>query len=142
MRDIVVKRAMTRDPPRIGAGETVRGAAERMSKRNTSFLLVCGAADELLGVITDHDITERVIAAGRDPAGTLVRDTLTPDPICCREDDDLEDAAWLMERRSVRRVVVLDRAHRVVGVLSVDDVARALADGLVGDVLRHTRAPL
>jgi CBS domain-containing protein len=140
MPDLSVKHAMLSDPPSVSAHETVRAAAERMCALNAGFLVVHNAGAGPVGLITDRDITI-LTAAGRDAASTVVRDAMTPHVVFCRESDDLEDAAWLMERHEVRRLIVLDGRRRVVGVLSVDDVARAMSTRLAGTVLCHTTGP-
>ncbi|HEX9100699.1 MAG TPA: CBS domain-containing protein [Polyangia bacterium] len=132
---------MLADPPSVAPHETVRAAAERMCALNASFLVVHDDGGDPIGLVTDRDIT-MLTAAGRDAATTAVRDAMTPQVVFCRASDDVEDAVWLMERHEVRRVLVLDDGRRVVGVLSVDDVARALSTQLAGSVLRHTSAPM
>jgi CBS domain-containing protein len=141
MAQLLVEQAMLADPPSITPHESVRAAAERMCALNAGFLIVHDGGGDPIGLVTDRDFTT-LTAAGRDAATTAVHDLMTPQPVFCRDSDDVEDAVWLMERHEVRRVVVLDDRRRVVGVLSVDDVARALSTQLAGSVLRHTTAPM
>ena len=141
MAQLFVEQAMLADPPSIAPHESVRAAAERMCALNSGFLVVHGEGDDPIGLVTDREFTT-LTAAGRDAATTIVRDVMTPQAVFCRASDDVEDAVWLMERHEVRRVVVLGEDRRVVGVLSVDDVARALSTQLAGSVLRHTTAPM
>ncbi len=135
-----VQQAMLADPPTIAPHETVRTAAERMCASHAGFLVVRDDASEPIGLFTDRDITA-LTAAGRDAATTPVGEAMTPQLVFCRPSDDVEDAVWLMERHELRRLVVLDESRRVVGVISVDDVARAMSMRLAGSVLRHTSAP-
>ena len=139
MAQLSVEQAMLADPPSVASHASVRAAAERMCALNVGFLVVHDEGANPIGLVTDRDIT-MLTAAGRDAATTAVRDVMTPQAVFCRASDDVEDAVWLMERHEVRRVVVLDDGRRVVGVLSVDDVARALSTQLAGSVLRHTNA--
>jgi predicted transcriptional regulator len=140
MPDLSVKHAMSTEPPTIAPTETVRVAAGRLCAPGVACLVVHDGGSEPLGLVTDRDITA-LIAAGKDAATTAVRDAMTARVVSCRESDDVEDAVWLMERNDVRRVIVLDEARHVVGVLSVDDVARALSTRLAGSVLCHTAGP-
>lgn len=137
MPDVTVKQAMLADPPCVPPCASVRAAAERMCAHHAGFLVVRDEGADPIGLITDRDITV-LVAADRDAATTVVRDAMTPHVVFCRDSDDLEDAAWLMERHEVRRLIVLDQHRCVVGVLSVDDVARALSTRLAGTVLCHT----
>jgi CBS domain-containing protein len=143
MPDTPLKNVMTPDPVWISPHEMLRTAAQRMKALNIGFLVVYDVPTGVVGVITDRDITVRAVAEGLDPASTQVREAMTTHVASCYDDDDLEDAAWLMERKAVRRLVVLNRAHELVGVLSLDDVARALgAERLAGHVLHHTSTPI
>ncbi len=133
---------MTPHPERIGPHDSIQVAAERMRGVNIGFLVVYDAPAGVVGVVTDRDITVRATAAGRDPT-TEVREVMTTQALGCYDDDSVERAAALMVRHAVRRLVVLDRAQELVGVLSVDDVAHALGSAPVaGDVLRLTSTPL
>jgi CBS domain-containing protein len=87
-----------------------------------------------VGVITDRDICCRAIGAGKDPTKTPVRAIMTGVMTSCFEDQDCKDAARLMKEKGVRRLTVVDRKQAMVGVLSVDDLARCSHD-LAGDVL-------
>lgn len=127
---------MLANPPAIAPHDTVRTAAERMHALDISVLVVHQDGDGPLGLVTDREITH-LVATGRDPAATPVHEAMTS-AVVCRDHDDLEDAAWLMERHGVRRLVVVDDERTLVGIVSVDDVARLLTTRLAGDVLRHT----
>ena len=95
------------------------------------------------GVITDRDITLRGLGEGRVPQLTRVRDIMTPSVLWCYEDETLTEAASILEENRVRRLVVLDDAKRVVGLLSLDDLAAGMSsDRLLGTVLRHVTAPV
>jgi CBS domain-containing protein len=132
-----VKDVMLADPPCIAPHAPVRAAAKMMCALNASFLVVRADAGDALGLITDRDLT-LLTASGRDPAVTRVCEAMSPHVVFCRDSDDVEDAAWLMERHEARRLIVLDGERRVVGVLSVDDLARGMTPRLAGAVLRHT----
>jgi len=128
---------MTREVEIVGPSTTLEQAAQKMDALQVGMLPVC-EGDRLVGVITDRDIAIRGVAEARDAKVTSVHDIMTPDVVYGFEDDDVVQAARLMEEHQVRRLVVLDSEHRLVGVLSVDDIATAPKDEkLAGIVLRR-----
>lgn len=136
-----VKHVMTRRAVVIAPEDTIARAAQKMRDFNIGMLPVC-AADRLVGVVTDRDITVRATASLRDPARTTVRDVMTPQVFYCFEEQAIDEAAELMEQRAIRRLLVLDTDMRLIGVLSVDDVARAVgATRVAGEIVEHAAAP-
>jgi signal-transduction protein with cAMP-binding, CBS, and nucleotidyltransferase domain len=130
-----VKDVMTRIVLAIPPESSVQYAA-RMMKFNEIGMLLVGTKEDVAGVITDRDLTVRVTAETRDPVHTEVREVMSSPAIYCFDDQDIEDACFMMEDTKVRRLVVCDRKRDVVGVLSLDDVAsRARKDKLSGHVL-------
>jgi CBS domain-containing protein len=79
--------------------------------------------DRLLGVITDRDITIRSVAEGHDPRTDRVCDAMTPQVFYCFEENDVADAAQLMRDKQVRRLPVLNENKRLVGIVSLGDLA-------------------
>src|SRR5437868_8930789 len=79
--------------------------------------------EKLVGIVTDRDIVVRCIAEGRDPVGTTSDEILSPDPTTIRPNDDVDAAARLMAQRQVRRLPVVDQSGRLVGMLSLGDIA-------------------
>ena len=79
---------------------------------------------KLIGVITDRDLCLRVMAPGLYPAHTWARDCMTPHPICCRADDEVEVALQKMKDQQVRRLPVVDERMRLQGVISISDFVR------------------
>ena len=102
---------------------TIRDAARQMLDGDTGALLV-GSPDQPQGVVTDRDITVRAVAEGRGP-DTPVGEVMTAEVVTVREDQDLDDVAMLMSDRQLRRVAVLDGEGRVVGMISVGDLAKS-----------------
>jgi CBS domain-containing protein len=136
---MLVRDAMTQPVETIGPEETLQAAARRMKEQGVGALVV-REGDRIAGILTDRDIVVRTVAEGRSPAVARVRSAMTAQVIECRDHDELEGAARHMARGAVRRLVVRDRAGRVVGILSVDDVALR-SPALAGEIVEHVRAP-
>ncbi|WP_142847463.1 CBS domain-containing protein [Telmatospirillum sp. J64-1] len=106
----------------IGPDLSVYDAARMMRDIDTGFLPV-GEGDRLIGTLTDRDITMRSTAEGKDPNQSKVREAMSEKLVYCFEDDDLNEAAALMGEAQIRRLPVLNRDKRLVGVLSLGDVS-------------------
>lgn len=137
-----VKDVMTRGVECARPTDSIARAAERMKELNVGSLPVCGDNDKLVGMITDRDITTRATAEGCDPSSTCVSDTMTPKVIPVFEDQDVQEAARLMEEHQVRRLVVLNADKRLVGIVSLGDLAvRAGDEQLSGEALEQVSEP-
>jgi CBS domain-containing protein len=122
--------------------DSIAHAAERMRELDVGALPVCGDNDKLAGIVTDRDITIRGTAECCDPEGTHVSDIMTPGIVYCFEDQDVSEAARVMEEKQVRRLVVLNRDRRMVGILSLGDLAvRNHDDRLSGEALERISEP-
>lgn len=124
---------MTPDPQTIGPDESLRRAAELMDELDVGVLPVCDG-ERLVGIVTDRDITVRATAAGLSPDSGKVGDVMTADLSWCFEDEDSSIAERLMRRTRIRRLPVLNVHRRLVGVISLGDLA-AKGAGDVGDTL-------
>lgn len=114
---------------------TVAEAAQRMADDDFGALPICNGEGRLQGVITDRDIVVKVIAAGRDPQTTKVSDLADQgEVVTIGADDSAEEAIRTMKDHGVRRLPVID-GHDLVGMLSQADIARALPDAKVGDLV-------
>lgn len=116
-----VQEIMTRDVSIISPDETLAAAATRMAQLDVGALPV-GEGDRLVGMITDRDIAVRGIAEGRGPSAK-VRDVMTPQIRYCFADQDINEIAENMADIQLRRLPVLDRDKRLVGILSLCDIA-------------------
>ncbi len=133
--------AMTPDVELTAPDATLQEAAMRMRNAGVGILPV-GENDRLVGVITDRDITVRSTARGLDPRSTRVRDAMTPQVLYCYYDQPVSEAARMMEQKAVRRLIVLDRGKRMVGIISLDDVAKLPGEERrVGEVLERVAEP-
>ena len=116
-----VKEAMSRDVQIVSPDQSIRDAARMMAELDCGCLPV-GENDRLVGMITDRDIAVRAVAEGM-PLKTPVRDIMSPEVRYCFEDSELDEVAQNMADIKVRRLPVLDGHKRLVGILSLGDVA-------------------
>ena len=125
-----VSEAMTRDICVCGPDESIRDCAQAMRRYDIGALPVA-ENNLLIGMVTDRDIAVRATAAGKGP-DTPVREVLSREVLFCYDDQDLAHVAESMGLAKIRRVPVLRRDRRMVGMLSLADVARASADAAGG----------
>lgn len=116
-----VSEAMTRDVRVANPDQSIREAAQMMVDLDAGALPV-GAEDRLIGMITDRDIAIRGVAKGRTP-DTPVRDVMTADVKYCFEDEEIEKVARNMADIQVRRLPVVNREKRLVGIIAIADLA-------------------
>lgn len=136
-----VREIATPEPKRIRPDATLAEAASGMKTLDIGFMPVFDG-ERLVGILTDRDIVTRAVAGGCDPKTTLVGDVMSRATHCCFEDQDIKDAAQIMERSRIRRLPVLDRKEQLVGILSLGDLAARARDvELAGKVLTRVSAP-
>jgi CBS domain-containing protein len=132
---------MTREVEVIHPTATLAEAAEKMKQLNVGPLPVCDGT-RVLGMVTDRDITVRGTAAGHDPNKTNVQNVMTEDIVYVYDDQDVEEAARTMAEKQIRRVVVLNRDKRLVGIVAMADLAvDAQKDKLSGQTLERISEP-
>ena len=132
---------MTANPVVLGPDTVLREAAQKMRELDSGVMPV-GENDRLVGMLTDRDITVRATADGKAPNTTPVRDVISSEVIYCFADDDVEVAARKMEEHQIRRVIVLNRDKRLVGIASLGDLAvHAPTDRLAGEVTEAVSEP-
>ena len=130
---MLVKEVMSTHLETVAPTTTIKDCASKMDHLGVGALPVWENGQPI-GVVTDRDICCRVVGAGKDPAKTPARAVMTSVVTSCFEDQDCEEAARLMKDKGVRRLTVLNRTQAMVGVLSVDDLARC-SHNLAGEVL-------
>ena len=136
-----VNEIITHDPEVIRPETALIEAAQKMKSLDIGMLPVCDG-DRLVGVITDRDITVRGVAQGYDPKTARVQEVMTPEVIYCFDDEDVKDVAKKMEEKQVRRLPVLNREKRLVGIVSLGDLAvRTGKEKLAGEVLERVSKP-
>ena len=125
---------MSREVKLVSPDDNVRQVAQIMREADTGILPVA-EGDRLIGMLTDRDVTVRLVAEGRDPGQTKVRDVMTADIRYVFEDEDLEHVAENMAEQQVRRLPVMNRQKRLVGVVSLGDMAKGRQSPLAGRAL-------
>lgn len=118
---------------------TIREASRWMRADNVGALPV-GENDRLIGMVTDRDIVTRAVAEERSPGNTSVREVMSEGLCYCFEDDDVEGASQVMATHQVRRLPVLNRQKRLVGVVALADISRA-DDECAQEALKDISAP-
>jgi CBS domain-containing protein len=114
---------------------TLRDAARSMADLDTGVLPV-GEEDKLMGVVTDRDIVIRGVAEERDPNSTTLRDVMSVGVCYCFDDEDVRDVADQMAELQVRRLPVLNRDKRLVGIVSLGDLSQRADTSLTGEALQ------
>jgi CBS domain-containing protein len=127
-----IKTIMSSSPDYAEPQETARDAAMRMRQRAVGSLIVINDAYAPVGIITDRDLMERVLAAGKDPDATRLVDIMTASPATIAETDTIGRALQLMREHSVRRLPVEDELGRVCGLVSLDDILANFAEKCQG----------
>ena len=122
MAGVQVKDIMTRNVEVVHPEATLWEAAQKMAALDVGMLPVCNG-DQLVGMLTDRDITVRATAEGRDPKTTKVHEVMTPEVVYVFEDDDVSEAARIMMEQQIRRLVVLNQSKKLAGIISLGDLA-------------------
>ena len=137
-----VREAMTRGAECVRPDTPLQEAARKMRDLDVGPMPVCGDNDRLVGMLTDRDIAVRAVAEGKDPTRTPVRDVMTEGISYCFEDDDVNDAARQMSEKQIRRLVVLNEDKRLVGIVSLGDLATQTGDrNTAGKTLERVSEP-
>jgi CBS domain-containing protein len=116
-----INQVMTRHVEIVEPEATLKDAAQIMDDQDVGALPVCDN-DRLVGIITDRDIIVRAVSAGMDPNRSRVADSMTSPILYCYDDQDTDEVRRMMQEKKVRRLPVLDRAKRMVGIVSNSDV--------------------
>ncbi|MBT2530085.1 CBS domain-containing protein [Streptomyces sp. ISL-99] len=128
-----VREIMTSAPVTVGVLTAVSEVAHRMREENIGAVLVA-EGDTLRGLVTDRDLVVRVLAEGKDPGDTTVRDVCSPDLVTVTADDEVDRAIELMREHSLRRLPVVE-GTTAVGIVSLGDLAIERDPGsALGDV--------
>jgi CBS domain-containing protein len=134
-----VRDTMTENPRSVGSSTSVTEAARLMRDEHIGSLPITDA-EQLVGMITDRDITTRVVAEAADPAATSVGDVYSRDLVSIEPDEDLEDALQLMARHQVRRLPVVENG-RLVGIVAQADIALSANEMKTGALVEAISKP-
>lgn len=129
-----VKDAMHKGAVWVEASTPVSEVAKKMKAFDIGAIPV-GENDRLVGIITDRDITVRCVSEGKDCSQIPAKEIMTEGVVYCNEEEDLADAVRIMEQRKIRRLPVLNNDKRLVGMLSIDDIAHAAPQSLTAEVM-------
>jgi CBS domain-containing protein len=125
---------MTSDPTCVQETQTVREAAQLMADKGVGALPICGEDNRLKGMLTDRDIVVKVLAEGKDPRSVTAGELAQGEAVTIGADDEATEIMTTMSQHKVRRLPVID-GHTLVGIISQADVARALPEPQVGDLV-------
>ena len=136
-----LKEVMSRDVQVSSPDDTIMEAAQQMREGNFGMMPV-GENDRMIGAISDRDIAIRVVADGKDPGTTRVRDVMSGGIVWAYEDDSVGDAAKLMSEHQIRRLPILNADKRLVGIVALGDFAVESADiEAAGEALSEISKP-
>ena len=108
----------------------------RMMAKDDIGAVPIGEDDRLVGMLTDRDIALRVVAKGLDPEQTTAGDVMSKGAVWCRTSSTIEDAIHVMDQKQIRRLPVIDDNKRLVGMLSLGDIAHSVSRDLSGEILQ------
>ncbi len=128
------REAMSGSPECVRENDTIADAAKKLAQLNVGAMPICGADDRLKGMLTDRDIVVKVLARDKDPKSTRAGELGEGKPVTIGADDSLGEAVQTMIEHKVRRLPVID-GHRLVGILSQADLAKAMPKDDVGRLI-------
>ncbi len=131
---------MTPEAQCVAPDQTLTEAAKRLRYLEVGALPVC-ENDRLIGMITDRDITVRAVATGLPPEQTQVRAAMSPGVIYAFEDQDVKEVSQLMAKHQIRRLPVLNRQKRLVGMIALGDLAMETSADMAGRALQAISLP-
>lgn len=134
-----ISEVMTTEVETVSADQTAREAAGFMLRADAGSIPVCDGG-RVIGMITDRDIAVRGVAEGRGP-DTPVGELMSDGIICAHEDEDVQSVARRMSEEQVRRIPVIDAEERLVGIVSLGDLARETRGEAAERALEGVSAP-
>jgi CBS domain-containing protein len=124
LRDIRARDVMTRNVMTVHPADSVERAARLMRECDCGAIPVVDNDGRLIGMVTDRDITVRLVARGADIRRAFVDDCMTDEAFACNVNDSIDDCMRTMSRHQIRRLPILDDRDRVMGIVSQSDLAR------------------
>jgi CBS domain-containing protein len=134
-----IKEMMHKGVEWVSPETPVTALAKKMLQHDVGALPV-GENDRLVGMVTDRDIAVRGVAKGKDISKLTARDIMTKGVIWCRDSENADDAAHIMETKHLRRLPVIDENKRMVGMLSLGDISHAASQRIAAEVTKGVSA--
>ena len=134
-----VKQAMHQGVQWVDPSTSIKELAGLMREHDIGAIPI-GENDRLVGMVTDRDIVCRCIAAGVDVAKATARDVMSKGIVFCSDQEELDDAARIMEDKRIRRLPVINQDKRMIGMLSVGDISQTGSRDLTGEVMQSVSA--
>jgi CBS domain-containing protein len=134
-----VKQAMHQGVQWVDPNTSIKELARLMREHDIGAIPI-GENDRLVGMVTDRDIVCRCVAAGLDVAEVTARDVMSKGIVFCSDQEELDDAARIMEDKRIRRLPVINQDKRMIGMLSVGDISHTGARDLTGEVMQAVSA--
>lgn len=134
-----IKDMMHKGAEYVAPSATLQQVAKKMKDFDVGAIPVCEGGKPI-GIVTDRDITIRVLANGKDVSKLTAKDVMSKNVVHCRDTEEAEDAIRIMEKNQVRRLPVLDEAQKLVGMVSLGDISHALSQDLTGEVTKAVSA--
>jgi CBS domain-containing protein len=134
-----VKDMMHKGVACLAPDATIKAVAMKMKELDVGAIPIAKNG-QLAGMITDRDIAIRCATNGKDLSKVTAGDIMTPGVVYCRDTEEVEDAARLMESKQIRRLPVLDESKRMVGMVSLGDISHALSQDVTGEVTKAVSA--
>jgi len=134
-----VKNAMHEGCEWVSPDTKITEIAQRMRENDIGAVPV-GENDKLIGMVTDRDICCKGVANGRGIEKLTARDVMTEGIVWCRDSDEVHAAINLMQNRQIRRLPVIDKNKRMVGMLSLGDISNAASQKLTAEVTKAVSA--
>lgn len=132
---LTAREIMTPDAECIGEHDSLTEAAKKLRDLGVGAMPICGEDNRLKGMLTDRDIVVGCVAAGRDPDKTTAGEFGGQKPVTIGADDSIDEAIKTMQEHQVRRLPVID-GHDLVGIVAQADLARAIPEDKVGDLVK------
>ena len=134
IRDLMHKGVETMPPD-----TPITKLAKKMLDKDIGAILV-GTKDQLVGVVTDRDITVRAVANGKDLTTLTAEDVMTKGVVCCRDTEKVRDVMRTMEAKQIRRIPVVDEHEHLVGMISLGDISDVMPDKATGEIMKAVSA--
>lgn len=130
VRSMKCNEIMTKDPDCCLAGTTVDHVAQLMARKDIGPVPIVDSLQnkKLLGIVTDRDLTLKVIAKGLDPKKTKVEEVMTDKLVFCGPDENIEEALRRMENNNIRRILVAGPGNSLLGIITVSDIVSRMKD--------------